>query len=160
VNLGAPVSPTRQGPRARSSARGGRCTAARAFGTSTATVAWDAVVTALEAAPELWRKRERRWKPLLRVLAKAGARNRDAVGTRISVTTATMTQHNESAGPWVRRRLGAAGATSGSARNALVKQLKVVWPGGAVQTARERRRRPVLTLEQPEAAARAAAPAR
>jgi len=120
----------------------------------------DAVVTALEAAPELWHNVSAAGNHWLRVLAKGRGRNRDAIGTRISVTTATMTQHND-----VSRTVGYGGASEpqvhfGLRRETLVKQLKVVWPGGAVQVLENVAADQVLTLEQPEAAARAAAPAR
>jgi enediyne biosynthesis protein E4 len=120
----------------------------------------DAVVTALDGPAELWRNVSAAGNHWLRVLAKGRGRNRDAVGTRISVSTATMTQHND-----VSRTVGYGGASEpqvhfGLGKDTLVKQLKVVWPGGAVQTLENVAADQVLTLEQPEAAARAAAAVR
>jgi hypothetical protein len=92
------------------------------------------VVTALEGATELWRNVSPGANHWLRILAIGANGNRDAVGTRISVTTASGTQYNH-----VNTAVGYGGASErqvhfGLGKDSLVKQLKVTWPGGAVQT--------------------------
>jgi hypothetical protein len=110
----------------------------------------DAVVTALDAGVELWRNTSPGGNHWLRVLARGSGRNKDAVGTRISVTTATLTQHNQ-----VNTAVGYGGASEptvhfGLGKDTIVKQLKVTWPNGLVQSFENVAADQVLTLQQPE----------
>jgi len=109
----------------------------------------DAVVTALDGAPELWRNTSPGGHHWLRVHAKGGRGNRDAVGTKISVTTASITQYNQ-----VNTAVGYGGASEpyvhfGLGKDPLVKVLKVTWPSGVVQSFENVQVDQVLTVREP-----------
>ena len=94
----------------------------------------DAVVTALEGATELWRNVSPAANHWLRILAIGSRGNRDAIGAKISVTTASGAQHNH-----VNTAVGYGCASErhvhfGLGKDSLVKQLRVIWPSGAAQT--------------------------
>jgi enediyne biosynthesis protein E4 len=110
----------------------------------------DAVVAALEGATELWRNVSPGGNHWLRILARGRNGNRDAIGAKISVTTASLTQHNH-----VTTAVGYGSASEphvhfGLGQETLVKQLKVTWPSGAVQTLENVPADQVLTLREPE----------
>lgn len=110
----------------------------------------DAVVTALEGPTELWRNVSAPGNNWLRVRIEGSHGNRDGIGTRISVTTASLTQHNH-----VTTAVGYGSASEphvhfGLGKDALVTQLKVTWPGGATQTLANVPVNQVLTLREPE----------
>jgi hypothetical protein len=93
----------------------------------------DAVVTALEGATELWRNVSPAANHWLRILAIGANGNRDAIGTKTSVTTASGTQYNH-----VNTAVGYGCASErhvhfGLGKDSLVKQLKLTWPSGAAQ---------------------------
>jgi hypothetical protein len=108
----------------------------------------DAVVTALGAATELWRNVSPVPNHWLRILAIGAKGNRDAVGTKISITTASGTQHNH-----VNTAVGYGCASErhvhfGLGKDSLVKQLKVTWPSGAVQILENIPADQVLTIRE------------
>jgi len=109
----------------------------------------DAVVTALSGATELWRNVSPAAGNWLRILATGAGGNRDAIGTKISINTASGSQHNH-----VNTAVGYGCASErhvhfGLGKDSLVKQLKVTWPGGAVQTLEDVPANQVLTLREP-----------
>jgi hypothetical protein len=108
----------------------------------------DAVVTALEGATELWRNVSPAANHWLRILAIGANGNRDAIGTKVSVTTASGTQHNH-----VNTAVGYGCASErhvhfGLGKDSLVKQLKVTWPSGAVRTLENIPADQVLTIRE------------
>ena len=109
----------------------------------------DAVVTALDAPTEVWRNVSPGGHHWLRI-AVVGARGpRDAVGTRIRVTTAAGTQTNH-----VNTAVGYGSASEpqvhfGLGPETSVKKLEVTWPGGHVETFENVQADQVLTLSEP-----------
>jgi hypothetical protein len=108
----------------------------------------DAVVTALEGPVELWRNVSPAPNHWLRILAIGANGNRDAIGTKISVTTASGTQYNH-----VNTAVGYGCASErhvhfGLGKDSLVKRLKVTWPSGAVQTLENIPADQVLTVRE------------
>jgi hypothetical protein len=109
----------------------------------------DAVVAALEGPTELWRNVSPSGHNWLRVLARGTGGNRDAVGTRIRVTSASGTQTNH-----VSTAVGYGSASEphvhfGLGKDAVVTKLEVTWPGGQAQTLSDVPVNQVLTLQEP-----------
>ena len=110
----------------------------------------DAVVTALGGATEVWRNVSPAANNWLRILAIGTRGNRDAIGAKISITTASGSQYNH-----VNTAVGYGCASErpvhfGLGKDSLVKQLKVTWPSGAVQTLQDIAANQVLTLREPD----------
>lgn len=110
----------------------------------------DVVVTALEAPTEVWRNvspAENHW---LLVLAEGTVDSRDAIGTRIKVTTAsgasyynhvnTAVGYGCSSDPRVHFGLG---------RDKIVKEMEIVWPNGAKQVLTDIAADQILKIRQP-----------
>ena len=97
----------------------------------------DAVVTALEDRLEVWKNvspTPNHWL-LVRVIGSRG--NRDGVGARLRVTTASGSQYGH-----VNTAVGYASASDrrvhfGLGRDAVVTQLRVEWPDGVARTLRD-----------------------
>jgi hypothetical protein len=113
----------------------------------------DAVVSALEAPLEIWRNvspAPNRW---LLVNTVGSRSNRDGVGARIRATTASGTQHNH-----VNTAVGYGCASDrrvhfGLGPDAVVRELRVEWPSGAVQTLRDVPADRIVTVREDEAGA-------
>ncbi len=97
----------------------------------------DVVVSALEAPLEIWRNASPGSNHWLQVRTVGTRSNRDGVGTKIRVTTAAGTQHSH-----VNTAVGYGCASDprvhfGLGPEAVVKELRLEWPGGTVQTLRD-----------------------
>jgi len=111
----------------------------------------DAVVSALEAPLEIWRNVSPAPNHWLLVNAIGSRSNRDGVGSRIRVTTASGTQHSH-----VNTAVGYGCASDrrvhfGLGPDALVTELRVEWPSGAIRTLRGVKANQVLTVREDEA---------
>jgi hypothetical protein len=109
----------------------------------------DAVIAALEGATELWRNVSPAPNHWLRVRVLGKAPNRDAIGAKLSVTTASRTQVNH-----VTRAVGYGSSSEpvvhfGLGKDALVTRLGITWPGGASETLENVAVDQVLTLREP-----------
>jgi hypothetical protein len=97
----------------------------------------DVVVSALEAPLEIWRNASPAANHWIQVRTVGSRSNRDGVGTKIRVTTAAGTQHSH-----VNTAVGYGCASDprvhfGLGPEAVVKELRLEWPGGTVQTLRD-----------------------
>jgi enediyne biosynthesis protein E4 len=97
----------------------------------------DAVVSALEAPLEIWRNVSSAPNHWLLVRTVGSRSNRDGVGARIRVTSASGVQHSH-----VNTAVGYGCASDrrvhfGLGPDSIVKELRVEWPSGAVQTLRD-----------------------
>jgi hypothetical protein len=110
----------------------------------------DAVVTALSGPTELWRNvtpGENHW---LLVSVLGTASNRDGIGTKIAITTASGTQHNH-----VTTAVGYGCASEprvhfGLGKDAVIERIEVAWPSGAVQTFEDVAADQVFSIREPE----------
>jgi hypothetical protein len=113
----------------------------------------DVVVSALEAPLEIWRNvspAPNRW---LLVKAVGTKGNRDGVGARIRVTSASGAQHSH-----VNTAVGYGCASDprvhfGLGPDSVVRELRVEWPSGAVQTLPDVPAGRVVTVREDEAGA-------
>jgi len=108
----------------------------------------DVVVTALDGPLELWRNVSppRRW---LQVLTVGRKSNRDGVGAKLKIVTASGTQWSH-----VNTAVGYGGASDrrvhfGLGSDARVRELTLEWPSGVTQTLRDVAADQVLTLREP-----------
>jgi hypothetical protein len=113
----------------------------------------DAVVSALEAPLEVWRNASPAPHHWLLVRTVGTRSNRDGVGAKIRATTASLVQHSH-----VNTAVGYGCASDrrvhfGLGPEAVVKELRVEWPSGAVQTLRDVPADQVLTVRESEASA-------
>ena len=97
----------------------------------------DAVVSALEAPLEIWRNVSPAPNHWLLVRTVGTKSNRDGVGTRIRVTTASGTQTSH-----VNTAVGYGCASDprvhfGLGPDAVVRELRLEWPSGVVQALRD-----------------------
>jgi hypothetical protein len=111
----------------------------------------DAVVSALEAPLEIWRNVSPTPNHWLLVKVVGTKSNRDGVGTRVRVTTASQTQHSH-----VNTAVGYGCASDprvhfGLGPDAVVRELKLEWPSGAVQTLRDVPADRIITVREDEA---------
>src|SRR5262245_9774407 len=110
----------------------------------------DAVVTALDAPIELWHNRspaENRW---LLVDLEGRKSNRDGLGAKVKVVTASGTQHNHAT-----TAVGYGSASDrrvhfGLGRDAAVKELTITWPSGRTQTLKVVPSDQVLRVREPD----------
>lgn len=109
----------------------------------------DAVVTALDNYAQLWRNVSNPENNWLGIQARGTKSNRDAIGTRFKITTASGAQYNH-----VNPTVGY-GCTSekrvhfGLGRDTLVKTLEIVWPSGITQKLENVEANQVLELVEP-----------
>jgi hypothetical protein len=111
----------------------------------------DAVVSALEAPLEIWRNVSPTPNHWLLVTAVGSRSNRDGVGTRIRVTSASGAQYSH-----VNTAVGYGCASDrrvhfGLGPDAVVTELRIEWPSGAVQTLREVPADRIVTVREDEA---------
>jgi hypothetical protein len=111
----------------------------------------DAVVSALEAPLEIWRNVSPTPNHWLLVKVVGTKSNRDGVGTRVRVTTASGPQHSH-----VNTAVGYGCASDprvhfGLGPDAVVRELKLEWPSGAVQTLRDVPADRIITVREDEA---------
>jgi hypothetical protein len=113
----------------------------------------DAVVSALEAPLEIWRNvspAPNHWL-LVRTVGSRG--NRDGVGARLRLTSASAVQHNH-----VNTAVGYGCASDrrvhfGLGPDTVVKELRIEWPSGAVQTLRDLSADRIIDVREDEASA-------
>ncbi|HEY2940955.1 MAG TPA: ASPIC/UnbV domain-containing protein, partial [Vicinamibacteria bacterium] len=108
----------------------------------------DVVVTALEGPLELWRNVSpaRHW---LSVDTVGGKSNRDGVGAKIKIVTASGTQHDH-----VNTAVGYGGASDrrvhfGLGPDTVVRELTIVWPSGKSQTLENVAADQILRVREP-----------
>jgi enediyne biosynthesis protein E4 len=111
----------------------------------------DAVVSALEAPLEVWRNVSPAPNHWLLVRTVGTKSNRDGVGGRIRVTTASGTQVSH-----VNTAVGYGCASDrrvhfGLGPDSVVRELRVEWPSGAVQTLRDVPADRIITVREDEA---------
>ena len=111
----------------------------------------DAVVSALEAPLEIWRNVSPTPNHWLLVNTVGSRSNRDGVGTRIRVTTASAVQHSH-----VNTAVGYGCASDrrvhfGLGPDAMVTELRIEWPSRAVQTLRDVPADRIVTVREDEA---------
>jgi hypothetical protein len=111
----------------------------------------DAVVTPLEDRLEIWRNVSPEPHHWLMVQAVGSRSPRDAVGTRIRVETASGVQYSH-----VNTAVGYGCASDrrvhfGLGADSVVKELRVEWPGGVVQTLQDLPADQVVTVREEEA---------
>jgi len=110
----------------------------------------DAVVTALNGLTEIWRNVSNPGQHWLTVMAQGGLSSRDAVGTRIEVRTASGVQYGH-----VNMAVGYGCASDrrvhfGLDKDTVVRELKITWPKGKVQTLKDVPADQFLTVTEPE----------
>ncbi len=113
----------------------------------------DVVVSALEAPLEIWHNVSPAPNHWLLVTTVGTKSNRDGVGVRIRVTTASGMQHSH-----VNGAVGYGCASDrrvhfGLGPDSVVRELRVVWPNGAVQTLRDVPADRIVTVREDEAGA-------
>jgi hypothetical protein len=109
----------------------------------------DVVVTALEAPLELWRNVSPAPNHWLAVLTVGTKSNRDGVGAKVKVVTASGTQYDH-----VNTAVGYGGASDrrvhfGLGRETVVRELTIVWPSGRTQTRKDVAANQVLRVREP-----------
>ena len=109
----------------------------------------DVVVSALDGPLEVWRNVSpaRHW---LLVKTLGGKSNRDGMGAKLKIVTASGAQYNH-----VNTAVGYGSASDrrvhfGLGENAVVKELQVAWPSGKTQTLTGVKADQVLTVREPE----------
>jgi hypothetical protein len=110
----------------------------------------DVIVTALDGPLELWHNRSpvaHHW--LLLDLVGSNS-NRDAIGAKVKVVTASRTQYNH-----VTTAVGYGSASDrrvhfGLGRDAVVKQLTITWPSGATQSLSDIQADQILHVREPD----------
>jgi hypothetical protein len=110
----------------------------------------DVVVTALDGALELWRNRSPAPRHWLLVDAVGRKSNRDGMGAKVKVVTASGAQHNH-----VNTAVGYGGASDrrvhfGLGPETVVKELTIQWPSGKTQTLKQVAADRVLTVREPD----------
>jgi hypothetical protein len=110
----------------------------------------DAVVTALEGPLEIWHNVSPTPNHWLLVLTIGSKSNRDGMGAKIKIVTASGAQYNH-----VNTAVGYGGSSDrrahfGLGGDTLVKELTIDWPSGAVQMLRDVRVDQILTVREPE----------
>jgi hypothetical protein len=111
----------------------------------------DAVVSALEAPLEIWRNVSPAPNHWLLVKAVGTKSNRDSVGARLRLTGASGVQHSH-----VNTAVGYGCASDrrvhfGLGPDSAVKELRVEWPSGAIQTLRDVPADRIITVREDEA---------
>jgi enediyne biosynthesis protein E4 len=112
----------------------------------------DAVVSALEAPLEIWRNVSPAPNHWLLVKAAGSGGNRDGIGAKLRVITASGVRYSH-----VNTAVGYGCASDprvhfGLGGDTLVRELRVEWPSGAVQTLRDVPADQVLAVREEEAA--------
>ena len=109
----------------------------------------DVVVSALDGPLELWHNVSpaRHW---LLVKTVGGKSNRDGMGAKLEIVTSAGPQYNH-----VNTAVGYGSASDrrvhfGLGEDAVVKELKIVWPSGKTQTLAGVKADQVLTVREPE----------
>jgi hypothetical protein len=110
----------------------------------------DVAVTALDGALELWRNVSPTPRHWLLVQTAGTKSNRDGMGAKLKVVTASGTQHNH-----VNTAVGYGGASDrrvhfGLGADTVVSELTVVWPSGKTQTLKNVAADQVLSVREPE----------
>jgi hypothetical protein len=110
----------------------------------------DAVVTALSGPTEVWRNVSPNGNHWLLVSARGTVSNRDAIGTKIAITTASGTQHNH-----VTTAVGYGCASEprvhfGLGKDSVVQRMEVTWPTGVAQTFENIEADQVFSIQEPE----------
>ncbi len=108
----------------------------------------DAVVTALNGPIELWRNMSPVPNHWLLIRAAGTKSNRDGMGAKIKVVTASGTQYNH-----VNTAVGYGCSSDirvhfGLGRDTVVKELQITWPSGNVQTLRDVKGDQILTVKE------------
>jgi hypothetical protein len=111
----------------------------------------DAVVTDLHGPIEVWRNVSPTANHWLGILTVGTESNRDGMGAKIAVTTASGTSYSH-----VNTAVGYGGASErrvhfGLGRDTIVKRLEIRWPSGAVQALENVPVDQVLVVEEPTA---------
>jgi hypothetical protein len=111
----------------------------------------DAVVSALEAPLEIWRNLSPAPNHWLLVRTGGSRSNRDGVGARLRLTSASGVQYNH-----VNTAVGYGCASDrrvhfGLGPDSVVKELRVEWPSGAVQTLRDLPADRIINVREDEA---------
>jgi hypothetical protein len=109
----------------------------------------DVVVTALEAPVELWRNVSPARHHWLLVKTVGKKSNRDGMGAKVKLVTASGVQHGH-----VSTAVGYGGGSDrrlhfGLGPDALVRELTVTWPSGAMQTLKNVAADQVLVVREP-----------
>lgn len=117
----------------------------------------DVVVTALESPLEIWRNVSPSANHWLLVKTVGTRSNRDGMGARIRIVTASGSQWNS-----VNTAVGYAGASDprvhfGLGADTVVRELVITWPSGTVQTLRDIGADQILVVREPETATGSAA---
>ncbi|MDA2930386.1 CRTAC1 family protein [Acidobacteria bacterium AH-259-O06] len=110
----------------------------------------DAVVTALSGPIEVWHNVSPHPHHWLLVSAIGTKSNRDAMGTKIKVVTASGAQYNH-----VNTAVGYGCASDrrvhfGLGKDTIVEKLEIAWPTGTVQTLENVKADQILTIREPE----------
>ncbi len=108
----------------------------------------DVVVTALESPLEIWHNVSPTPNHWLLIRTVGSRSNRDGIGAKIRVTTASGTQYNH-----VNTAVGYGSASDprvhfGLGRDTVAKELQVQWPSGAVQTLHDVAADQILTVRE------------
>jgi hypothetical protein len=109
----------------------------------------DVVVTALDAAPEVWRNVSPTPNHWLIINPVGTESNRDGIGAKIKIVTSTAVQYNH-----VTTAVGYGCASDrrvhfGLGKDAMVKELQITWPSGTIQTIRDVKSDRILTVREP-----------
>jgi hypothetical protein len=109
----------------------------------------DIVVTALDASPEIWHNASSTANHWLIIKPDGTTSNRDGIGAVIRVTTASGVQYNH-----VTTAVGYASASDrrvhfGLGRDTVVRELRIQWPNGTIQTLENIKADQVLEIREP-----------
>jgi hypothetical protein len=110
----------------------------------------DVVVTALDGPLELWRNASPARHHWLLVKTVGSKSNRDGLGAKVKAVTPSGPRYGE-----VKTAVGYGGASDrrlhfGLGADAVVSELTVAWPSGAVQTLKNVAADQVLTVREPD----------
>ena len=110
----------------------------------------DVLVTALDGPLELWHNRSPAAHHWLLVDLVGSRSNRDAIGAKVKVVTASGTQHNH-----VTTAVGYGSASDrrvhfGLGQESSVKELTITWPTGKTETLKDVRADQVLRVREPD----------
>src|SRR5207237_10855602 len=109
----------------------------------------DVVVSAIHAPAEIWMNDSSNANHWLEIKLQGTKSNRDGIGARISVVTASGAQYNH-----MTTSVGYASSSPGPVHfrlgdDARVQSIELVWPSGIVQTLRDIPSNRVLAIKEP-----------
>ena len=110
----------------------------------------DVVVSALDKPAEIWMNRSPGGHHWLMLRLRGTKSNRDGIGARIKVVSASLTQYNHVTTAVGYASSSAAPAHFGLGRDAVADLIEIYWPSGKVQTLEQVKAGQILQVIEPE----------